>query len=70
MKLQTKINKLKIRLTSRANHQGLYENFGEKEARALRDEYINGSDYTKEMNENRKLINDFENWSGSLEVGK
>jgi hypothetical protein len=42
--------------------KGLYENFGQKEVRKLEDKFIDCSDYSKEMNKNRRLIQMFDEW--------
>ena len=42
--------------------KGAYENFGQKEVGKLEDKYIDGSKYTDEMNEMRRLIQEFQNW--------
>ena len=49
----------KNKLIKRAKTKGLYENFGQKEVRKLEDKYIDTSDYSDEMNNNRDLIQMF-----------
>jgi hypothetical protein len=63
MKLQTEINNTKQKLINKVKRSGLYENFGQKELRKLEDKYINLGDYTDEMNENRQLLKNFDEWA-------
>jgi len=62
MKLETAINNAKKKLIKKAQNNGLYENFGQKEVSNLADKFLETSDYTKDMSENRKLIEVFDNW--------
>lgn len=62
MKLEKAISKVTSKLIKLASEKGLYENFGQKEVRQLEDKFINCSDYTPEMNNNRKLLQRFEDW--------
>lgn len=50
------------KLIKKAKSKGLYENFGQKEVRKLEDKFINSSDYSEEMNKNRRLIQIFDEW--------
>ena len=52
----------KNKLIKRAKTKGLYENFGQKEVGKLEDKYIDTSDYSDEMNNNRDLIQMFNEW--------
>ena len=52
----------KKKLIKRAKTKGLYENFGQKEVGKLEDKYIDTSDYSDEMNNNRDLIQMFNEW--------
>ena len=61
-KIETAIKHEKNKLIDIANKKGLYENFGQKEVRKIQDQYINSSSYTKEMNNNRSLLQNFNNW--------
>lgn len=45
-----------------AKTKGLYENFGQKEVMKLEDKFIDSSDYSEEMNKNRRLIQMFDEW--------
>lgn len=67
-KLKTAIEKSKKQLTEKARKRGLYENFGEKETRELKDKFINLSSFTSEMNEKRQLISNFDNWAMNFDV--
>ena len=62
MTLESAIKKEKNRLISITKSKGLYENFGEKKVRKLEYKFINVSDYSKAMNENRRLIQMFDEW--------
>ena len=68
MNLQTAINKAKKGLIKKTNSKGLYENFGQKEVGKLEDKFINISDYTKEMNCNRNLLDAFDSWCMNFEL--
>ena len=61
-KIETAIKHEKNKLIAHANLKGIYENFGQKEVRKIQDQYINSSSYTKEMNNNRSLLQNFNNW--------
>ena len=63
MNLKKAIEKTRARLIKKVERDGLYENFGQKEVMKLKDEYIDGSSFTDEMNNKRKLLQDFDNWS-------
>lgn len=56
------INFQKRKLINKAKKQGLYENFGQDEVNAIEDKFINSSDYSSEMNANRRLIQMFDEW--------
>ena len=64
MKLGTVIKKAKTKLIARARKTGIYENFGQKEVRAIKDKF----DYNELVygtNSERKQadeINTFNNW--------
>ena len=62
MKLEAAISRERTKLIKVAKSKGLYENFGQKEVRKLEDKYINLSDYSTEMNNNRRLIQSFDEW--------
>ena len=67
-KLLKAIANKKCILSTRKNKIGLYENFGEKEIAELTDKFINSSDYSKEMNLQRSIINDFVNYCYNMEI--
>jgi len=50
------------RLIKTAKTRGIFENFGEKEVRKLKDKFLHEYDYSLEMNKNRRLIQMFEDW--------
>lgn len=62
MNINTVIQKQKDNLIKKAKSKGIYENFGQKELRMLEDKYINLSDYSQQMDNNRVQLQSFENW--------
>lgn len=58
--LETAIEKAKKSLIAKANKKGIYENFGQKEARKLADDF---GGYNQE-------VVDFENWCENYEITK
>ena len=62
MNIDTVLTKEQNKLIKIAKTKGLYENFGQKEVRKLEDKFINLSDYSEEMNKNRRLIQMFDEW--------
>ena len=60
--ISTAISRAKKMLIDRANKNGIYENFGDKEQRIIEDRYINISSYTSEMNRNRNMFQSFADW--------
>ncbi len=69
-KVYNEIEKLKKKLIEVAKIKGIYENFGQKEVKMLEDKYINQSDYSKEMNDIRNLIQRFNDWCSSFDLSK
>ena len=61
-KIETAIKHEKNRLIDIVKKKGIYENFGQNEIRKIKDQYINISSYTDEMNYKRMLIQSFNNW--------
>ena len=61
-KIETAIKHEKNRLIDIVKKKGIYENFGQNEVRKIKDQYINISSYTDEMNYKRMLIQSFNNW--------
>lgn len=61
-KIETAIKRAKKKLKNEASENGLYENFGQKEVREIEDTFIDNSDYTKEMNQKREKLEQFEEW--------
>lgn len=64
------INFQKTKLINKAKKQGLYENFGQNEVRAIEDKFIDTSSYTDEMNRNRSLLSEFDNWAMNFDLSK
>lgn len=60
-KLATKINRHRAQLSVKTEKTGLYENFGQKEIRTLKDEF---SVYEED---NGKQIREFEEWCMNYE---
>lgn len=58
--IEKAIKREKSKLIKKAKEKGLYEDFGQKEVRKLEDRFIDSSDYTEEMNRDRRLIEMFE----------
>ena len=61
-KIETAIKHEKNRLIDIVKKKGIYENFGQNEIRKIKDQYIDISSYTDEMNYKRMLIQSFNNW--------
>lgn len=59
------IKRYKATLIELAHDHGLYENFGQREVRILRDKYIDLSDYYSEMNHMRARLDAFSDWCAS-----
>lgn len=62
IKVQMDILKTQNKLIARCEKKGIYENFGQKEVRELKDKWIDLSCYTEEMNQVRDLIQKFDDW--------
>tara|TARA_B110000240_G_scaffold5790_1_gene6388 strand:+ start:930 stop:1133 length:204 start_codon:yes stop_codon:yes gene_type:complete len=62
MILQKAIAKEQDKLINKVRTNGLYENFGQREVRKLEDRFIRSESYTDEMNNNRLLIEGFNEW--------
>lgn len=63
MNIYAETNKTKIKLMRYAELNGVYENFGQKELRKLKDKYLDISDYSEEMNFIRKGLEEFDTWA-------
>ena len=61
-RIDTAINRAKKILIDRAKVNGIYENFGQKEVREIKDKFIDYCDYSTEMNNNRRKVDEFNNW--------
>ena len=62
MGIDIAIKRQKNKLVKIAKENGLYENFGQKEVRALEEKYIDISVYTQDMNIMRSSIQAFDEW--------
>lgn len=56
------ITSARIRLIQKVEQDGLYENFGQQEVRAIKDKFIDITDYSDEMNANRLKLDGFNEW--------
>ena len=61
-RIDTAINRAKKILIDRAKANGIYENFGQKEVREIKDKFIDYCDDSTEMNNNRRKVDGFNNW--------
>lgn len=66
-KIETAIRRAKQMLIKKAKKEGLYENFGIKEERAIKDKFIDISDYSEEMKSKRRELSFFSNWCANYE---
>jgi len=63
------IGNFKQKMTAKAKAKGgIWENFGQKELRKLKDKVINISDYTDEMNAKRNQIKELNNWASNFNI--
>lgn len=62
MTVYNDIHRQKAKLIQQAKTKGVYENFGQREVRRLKDKYIDLSDYSLEMWQVRDAITEFDNW--------
>ena len=62
MTLTRAITIVKNKLIDKVKKKGIYEDFGQKELNKLKDKYIDIGNYTDEMNNNRELIKEFNDW--------
>lgn len=61
-KIDTAISRAKKRLIAKAKKDGIYENFGQEEIKAIKEKFIDCCNYTEEMSNNRNKILGFECW--------
>ena len=66
--IDTAIRRAKENLIQEAKENGIYENFGQKEVREISDKFIDLSDYTDVMNQNRNKVENFNNWCMTFNV--
>ena len=69
-KIETAINRAEKVLIKRAKSKGLYENFGQEEIREIKDKFINSSDYSSDMNNNRDMLQGFANWCRNVGISE
>ena len=62
VKIDTAINRARTMLIDKAKENGIYENFGQEEVRNIRDKFIDLSDYSNKMNDNRNKLDAFDKW--------
>jgi hypothetical protein len=61
-KIWTAIERARKTLMEKAKQNGIYENFGQKEVREIKDKFIDITDYSEKMNNNRLKIDGFNEW--------
>lgn len=61
-KIDTAINRAKKILIKKAKENGIYENFGQKEVRDIRDKFTTYGDYSAENRNNASKVFNFECW--------
>ena len=61
-KIDTAISRAKELLIKQARNNGIYENFGQEEIKAIKEKFIDSCDYSEEMNNNRNKVLGFECW--------
>jgi hypothetical protein len=61
-KIWTAIERARKNLIEQAKQNGIYENFGQKEVREIKDKFIDISDYSEKMNNNRLKLDGFNEW--------
>jgi hypothetical protein len=61
-KIDTAINRAGKMLVEKVKKNGLCENFGQQQVREIKDKFIDIADYSKEMNNNRDKLDNFDNW--------
>lgn len=67
-KIDTSIRRAKKKLIAKAKKTGLYENFGVDEVREIKDKFIDLSDYSYEMNNDRDKLKAFSSWCSSYNL--
>ena len=60
--ITTAINRATTGLLNKASREGVYENFGQVEVRSIKDKFIDTSDYSENMNNNRDELFMFSHW--------
>lgn len=65
-RIETAIKKAKDVLLKRARKSGLYENFGQAEVDAIRDKFIDPSDFSNDMLKQRSQLDAFRDWAATL----
>lgn len=66
--IRTAIRRAKAMLVLKAKKHGLYENFGEKEVREIENKFIDISDYSNKMNDNRNALRNFDYWCMDCDI--
>lgn len=68
MKIEQAIEKQKAKLRVKANRYGLYENFGQDEVRKISEKFIDSSNYSEKMNQNRRTLASFDEWCMTYDI--
>jgi len=61
-KIDTAIQRAEKILIEKAKNHGIYENFGQREVREIKEKFIDLSDYSSKMNLMRMKLESFDNW--------
>ena len=69
-KIETAIRRAHLALIAKAKKNGLYEDFGQNEIRAIKDKFIDISDYSREMNYRRDLMDGFSRWCNNVSLSE
>lgn len=60
--ITTAIDRATKGLINKAEQVGVYENFGQVEVRSIKDKFVDSSDYSEYMNNNREALLMFSHW--------
>lgn len=66
MKVLNKLNNEIQKLQTKLSKMEVYEDFGQKEVRKLREKYVDISDYSNESIQIQNTIDNFSNWCSNF----
>lgn len=66
MKILNKVNNEIQKLQTKLSKTEVYEDFGQKEVRKLREKYVDISDYSNESIQIQNTIDNFSNWCSNF----